>query len=384
LSRFVFIYADSKGEWNCSQWNVVTPCDAINKTGIHNAQYFHVSEFVQNGETIQKAISECDLMMIERNLFQDVNVMLSYWYARNKIIMIIFDDAYEIISKDNPTYPFWAKGELSYKDANGVDQTALMLPPPIEQLARGVAMSAGLQTVSKSLAEDWAHLNDVYVINNHLPIEEYMNVEPLLKHDPNEILLGWSGSLSHFNSWATSGALNALKHIIRKYPQVKILTSGDKRVWDEIPVPKDRKFFQPFVPADKYKSLVKSFDIYMIPLNGEYDKRRSWIKALECCALKVPWIATDYPTYDNIKQYGHVTPNGSKQWTEAISNAIENIEEYRKFAEEISYPFALTQSIDLHVQERIDLYQHVIEKGYKREQMPERSILPFNHPYLSK
>jgi hypothetical protein len=357
---------------------MMIPAAAINKTGIHSCQLFHVNEFVQNGPDIQKAIMECDLLVVERNFFQDVNVLCAYWYARNKVIMSLYDDDYPGILHDNVSFPFWTKGEIKYKDAEGKDQTGYMMPPPLEQLARGTHFTAGLQTVSQQLADDWAHLTDTYVINNHLPIEEYMNVEPLIPHDKDTIVLGWSGSLSHFSSFSGSGALNSLKYVVRKYPQVKILISGDKRVWDEIPVPKDKKFFQPFVPADKYKPLVKSFDIYMIPLATEYDKRRSWIKALECCALKIPWVATDFPTYANIKQYGHVTPNGSKQWTEAISQAIENLTEYRKFAEEVAYPFSLTQSIDLHVQERIDLYQHVIEKGYRREQRPELSILPYN------
>ena len=375
--NFVGIYADTPAELNCSTYNIFDPCNAFNKAG-HNAKYFHINEFVANGPEVQKTISECDLLMIERNLFQDCLTILQFWKVRNKIIMIIFDDSYHQILKDNVSFPFWTKGEINYKDQEGKDQIGYMKPPPIEQLAWGISMSAGLQTVSQQLADDWSHLNDTYIINNHIVLENYMNIEPLIKHDKDTILIGWSGSLSHLNSWTTSGALNSLKFVVRKYPQVKILTSGDKRVFDAIPVPKDRKMFQPFVPAEQYKSLVKSFDIYMIPLNGEYDKRRSWIKAIECCALKVPWIASDYPTYNNCKQYGHVTENGSKNWTEAISNAIENLIQYREFANEVAYPFALTQDIDLHVDERIGLYKHVIEKGYRREQKPELSILSFN------
>ena len=123
--------------------------------------------------------------------------------------------------------------------------------------------------------------------------------------------------------------------------------------------------FCAFVPDQQYPALIKSIDICTIPLAGEYDKRRSQIKPLECLALKVPFVASDYPNYNHLREYGSFTENGKENWENAISNAIDNLSIYKERAEDIGYQFALTQDIDLHVKERIDLYQKLIDKPYK-------------------
>ena len=82
-------------------------------------------------------------------------------------------------------------------------------------------------------------------------------------------------------------------------------------------------------------------------------------------ALKVPFIATNFPNYNHLAPYGNFTENGVENWENAISDAVENLPKYKERAIEIGYPFALTQNIDLHVQERIDLYQKMIDKPYR-------------------
>jgi len=376
-------YADFENERNCSTHNILNPAIAINRTKEHHMNCIHIDEFEKNTPEVEELCNKADIIILERNLFGNKLIAELMWRLRNKTIITIFDDAYSLIAKDNVSYPFWHDALITVKNEKGELSQAKWIPTPLDQLSLGLSLSAGLQTVSQHLADDWRHLTDTYVIPNHLMIENYMNIEPLYKLK-NKILVGWSGSLSHLKSWRESGCLDAIKRICRKYPQVHILTAGDKRVYDEIPVPQDRKTFQPFVPAEQYSALVKSFDIYLVPLNGEYDKRRSDVKIKECSILKVPWIATDYPTYASVREYGTVTENGSRNWEAAISNAIDNLPQLREKASDVAYPYALTQSMDLHVQDRIDLYQHIIEKGYMREQMPERSVVPFPLPPLTK
>lgn len=321
---------------------------------------------MQNSIETQKICSEADIIIIERNLFQDTLTILMFWKVRNRSILITFDDGYSVIEAKNPAFPFWAHGETSFIDEHGTLHREYIKPPPLEQLAWGIRMSKGLQTVSQALCDDWKHINDTYLINNHLVIERYQNtIEPLFPHDKNEIWIGWTGSQSHRNSFESSGILRAYRKILNKYPNVKLLIGGDKITFDSLDVPTSKKMFCGYVPAEQYPALVKSFDLYTIPLAGEYDKRRSQIKPLECMALKTPFIATNFPNYNHLLSYGHFTENGKDNWEESISNAIDNLSQYKEFAEEVSYPFALTQDIDLHVQERIDLYQKLIDAPYK-------------------
>jgi glycosyltransferase involved in cell wall biosynthesis len=358
------IFGDLPQEWNCSQYNIVDPANAFNRSGVHKANIMHITDFVKNDENTQKIISEADFILIERNLFQDALTMMQFWKVRGKHIGVIFDDAYHIMHPKNVSHNFWTYGEIKYQDAEGKEQMGNMYPRPLDQLRWGIAMSKGLQTVSQALADDWAHVNDTYVINNNIVVDRYLNVEPLYKHD-GTIFIGWTGSLSHVDSFESSGILRAFKKIVKTYDNVKILISGDKRIFDVIDIPLAKKVFQPFVPADKYPSLIKTLDICTIPLSGEYDKRRSWIKPLECLALKVPFVATNYPNYNQLKDHGIMVENKWQNWEAAIVDAIDNLPKHRQKAEEVGFPFAMTQSIDLHVDERIALYQKMIDKPYK-------------------
>jgi hypothetical protein len=352
-------------EMNCSNWDCFYPSDAINKTGVHSSNYIHINDFIQNSPETQKLCSEADIIMIERNLFQDALTMMMFWKVRGASIGIIFDDGYHCIERTNPAHAFWAHGEVSSPDEKGTIHRDYIKPPPIQQLTWGVQMSKGLQTVSQALCDYWSEFNDTYLIHNHLVMDKYKDIDPLYPHSSKDILIGWTGSQSHRYSFKASGILRAYRKILNKYPNVKILIGGDKTTFDELDVPNNKKLFCNYVPAEQYSALVKSFDLYTIPLAGKYDLCRSQIKPLECSALKVPWVATDFPNYNHLLPYGHFTENGKENWEIAISNAIDNLQQRREFAEEVSYPFALTQDIDLHVQERIDLYQKLIDKPYK-------------------
>jgi glycosyltransferase involved in cell wall biosynthesis len=362
--RILYIFSDLPHEYNCSGWNCIDPTNAINKTGVHQAKYIHINDFVRNDQEIQKLCSEADIIMVERNLFQDTLTIMMFWKVRGKAIGTLFDDGYTRMEKLNPAYPFWEFGQIQYKNEKGEECIGNIVPPPKIQLTWGVAMSKGLQTVSQALCDDWKDYTDTFLIHNHLVIDRYKNVtKPLYPHDG--IWIGWTGSLSHRTSFLNSGLLRAYRKIVNKYPQVKILITGDKKNYDELDIPESKKIFSAYVPAEQYQALVKSLDICTIPLAGRYDECRSQIKPLECMALKIPFIATNYPNYNHLKEYGNFTENGWQNWFNAMSDAIENLDKYREKAIEVAYPFALTQDIDLHVQERIDLYQHLIDKPYR-------------------
>lgn len=363
--RLCFVFADSKNEWNCSQHNCINPANAINKTGVHQASYMHISEFVQNSPETQKIISESDAVIIERNIFQDTLLAMLWWKLRGHDGLItIFDDGYHCMNATNPAYDFWHNSKVRYTDPEGKPQEGTIYPHVLDQLRWGIQMSKGLQTVSQALCDYWKPVNDTYLIHNHLVIENYLNVkQPLYPHDG--LVIGWSGSLSHVDSFIGSGLLKAFKNIVTRFKDVRILITGEKRTFDLLEVPATRKMFSPFVPPDKYPALVKSFDIYTIPLSGDYDRCRSQIKPLECAGLKTVFLATNYPNYSHLAPYGNFTDNGEENWTEKLTEMIENLPKYQEKANEVAFPFALTQNIDLHVQERIDLYQKLIDKPYK-------------------
>lgn len=359
--NIVFVYADSANEWNCSFWNCIVPAKYINKVEGYSATAIYVNEFVSNTETAQKVCSEADIIVVERNYFSDTLTMMQFWKVRGKTIVAVFDDAYDIIHPQNVSYNFWTTGEVKFKDQEGNEGTGYMNPKPLEQFKWGLRIAKAIQVPSENLAKDWSKYNTTYYVHNYLDWDRYENVEPLYPHD--EIVIGWCGSLSHFASFNDSGIVYALNRIGRKYPKVKFLIGGDKKIFNMLEA--TNKLFQPFVPEDKWTALVKTLDIGLAPLAGEYDKRRSWIKALEYMALKVPWIATDYPTYSELKGFGKLTENGGKNWEYAISDMIERYDEYKEKAETECFDFAKTQTSEINVEKvTLPLYEKLLNEPY--------------------
>lgn len=361
--NILYVFADRESEMNCSKWNCLIPAKFINKLEGNKADAIHVSDWVNSTEEAQKLSKEADLIVVERNYFGDTLTAIQYWKVRGKSIMGIFDDAYHIMHPMNVSYRFWNYGEMKGVDKEGKEQTAFMTPVPIEQFKWGLKMLKGIQVPSVNLAKDWLTHTDTYFVHNYLDMEKYKDVTPMYPHGDDEILIGWHGSLSHHNSFTESGVMDALRKISKKYPQVKVLIGGDKRVFDLLEV--KNKVFQNFVPEEEFTSIIKSFDIGLAPLSGEYDKRRSWIKVLEYMALQIPWIATDYITYDELKEFGTVTENGYSAWASALANTIDNIADYKERAKGEPYEFVLKQSAEINVRKvTLPLYQRVIDSKY--------------------
>lgn len=361
--RVLYVYADSPQEWNCSEWNAIIPTNAINRTENHSASAIYINEFVKNSPETQQLVANSDIIVVERNFFGDTLTVMQYWKVRNKPLVAIFDDAYDKMHPMNVSYNFWTNGDVPVKDAEGKVQIYKMLPPPLEQFSWGLQMTKGVQVPSVNLAKDWSKYNDTYYVHNFLDLEKYMNISPLIPKQKDEIVIGWCGSMSHFSSFTDSGVLEALRKIGKKYSHVKVLIGGDKRVFEKVEV--ENKIFQTYVPREQWTPLLKSIDIGLAPLSGEYDKRRSWIKALEYMALKIPWIASDYPTYDELHDYGKMTKNGYNNWVENLSEMIENYSKYQELAETKAYDFAVSQSSDNNIEKvTLRLYQMLIEKPY--------------------
>ena len=359
----LYIYADYPREWNCSRWNAIIPAKSINRLDGHEAKTIHIDDFIKNTPEIQKICSKANIIVIERNYFSDALTLMQYWKVRGKTILAVFDDAYDLIHPMNASYKFWNKSFIDIKNKEGEVKTLKMKPSPLTQFKWALKIVKGIQVPSVNLAEDWSKYNNTYYVHNFLDIDGYLNVQPLFPKKKNEIVIGWCGSMSHHYSFTDSGVLRALEKIAKQYPQVKILISGDKRIYDMINV--EKKTFSKFVPAKQWTPLLKSIDIGLAPLYGEFDKRRSWIKALEYMALKIPWIATNYLTYNEVKDYGKLTKNGYNNWIDAISDVIERYDYYKEIAETTGFEFAQSQSSYEKIKTvTLPLYKKLITSEY--------------------
>jgi glycosyltransferase involved in cell wall biosynthesis len=198
-----------------------------------------------------------------------------------------------------------------------------MNPIPLEQLAYGLKLVHGLTSPSQVILDDWQHLQSVrrWVPNYYHP--RFYRSKPV----PHEgIIIGWAGSATHLNSWRSSGIAEGLRQVMKKYDNVFLAIGGDKRAFSQVDVQPARKLFIAGTPYALFHETLSRFDIGVIPLAGEYDRRRSFIKTLEYTAMGIPWAGTDWEPNREIRT-GTLVANTADAWFDALDNLIANYAE---------------------------------------------------------
>lgn len=360
----LYVYADSKKEFNCSRWNCWIPATAINKAGEHKASVIYIDDFIKNSDEIFRVGTAADIIVVERNLYGEMLVMMEFWRVRGKPIVTVFDDAYDLLVHKNRAFDFWIKDTVYYTDKEtGKEKPTSLKVPALTQFKWGLQKSKAIHMPSQALVDDWKKYNqNAFHVHNYLDWDRYVNAKPLYPKKKDEIIIGWNGGASHYRSFTESGIIPQIRRALKNYKNVRFLVSGDRRIYYELQLDEKRKIYQPHVPSEQWESLIATLDLAIVPLGDEFDKRRSWIKPLEYMAVKVPWIASNFPPYQELKDYGTLVENSN--WEEAICNALDNLTELKEKSSDIGYKFAESQSSDNNIGKTMDLYQKIIDMPY--------------------
>ncbi len=360
----VYVYADTPEEWNCSEWRCAIPARAINKTAGNRAQLVWIEDFSLNRPQARAACTTADLIVVQRNLFGRVLQAISYWQAQGKAVIADFDDAYDLLPETVGAHYFWRRALTPQPGPNGQITWRKLPFDPLVEFKRGLRLVHATTVPSKQLAADWQDVTDVHIVPNYLDLEKYIFVQ----RRPHEgIILGWGGSVSHLDSFTGSGIFRALARIVAVHKEVRVLICGsDTRIFDQLPLPPEHKIYQPFVPFARWPQVLASFDIGLAPLHGAYDQRRSWIKALEYMAMKIPWVGTQGAPYHDLAAYGWLVPNDPAAWEHALRTIIDHLEEYRARAALEPYLQGLMLSVDVNVDRILATYEDIILAAQRR------------------
>jgi len=298
----------------------------LNRSENHYCKLVHVDGFKDYlNPAVQDIIIPSDIIIVQRNLVtEEVFNAIQYWQGMGKPVVVDLDDAYHILPWSNPAHKFWIE-----KD-NG---------KALDFLEHGLNICDGLISPNRLLLSDWKHVTRGYYLQNFAEKKWWIDLPSRkeLKKERNwnkKIVIGWGGSVSHYDSWMGSGIMDAAKEICKEYNNVLWMICGnDNRIYNYLPVPKRQKVLQPGVPPDEWPKIVKHFDIGVAPLFGPYDQRRSWIKGLEYLLAGVPWIGTSGEPYKDLSHLGTLIGNGSDGWYGAIKAKIDNLEQEHTVAD---------------------------------------------------
>lgn len=358
--RILFCYSDSPSEWNSSYYRSYLPCYEIRSRAEElgaEAALMPIQKFANPDEVAQKKLEEADVIVVERNFFGAVLGAITKWRNLGKLVVADFDDAYNLITEDNPAWGFWTLG---------ISQYGPLQVHPLAQFMAGLSAANLVTPASPLLTADWMQFN---LRTTTIPNCPSMRELPVARRHQDFIRIGWSGSATHFQSFILSGALVALAYLLSSpdYSHVTLELGGDRRVHKkilELGAKPDRVNYRPWdEDRNKWFERQASFDLAVIPLATPYDMRRTPIKALELMAMGVPILASSMDgkgPYDPFAPAMLLTTNGVDSWYTSLRAAVDNIDDLRRTADTIGIVTARANAIENRIQERIKIYKEAM------------------------
>lgn len=372
--KIAHIVADGNSEFNSTAWRAMIPARAMARAG-HTISYIHVDSWMKDDR--KSDLADADIIVIERVLVEESIDRCKFWGQRGKAVVVDIDDAYHLLQpyaeSGNQAAKFWQQGEVDISYPGGVKVTKRLETTPLEQFRQGIRYCAGITMPSRILAEDWSRYAKCWYVPNYIDQERYLPfAQKNLPHRPDEIVIGWGGSMSHKLSFEKSGCAEALQNVLNKRPQAKVMICGDERILGIIKCPPAQVIFRHYVTWQEWPRVIGCFDIGVAPLNGRYDHARSSIKSIEYSTMGIPFVATGCPTYAEymaaeVGQYvndSEDTPEARRsradEWEAKLLHMIDNYADYRAQAV-LDASYAEEWWVDRRVGDIISTYNEIIE-----------------------
>jgi hypothetical protein len=331
--------------------------DAINRMRTSRANLLELNAFTQNTPEAQRMCAESDLLVIYRYLYGPILTAIQYWKAREKKIIVDFDQAINYLTPEMPEYSFWWQGVSLVASDHEKSLENLFDSIPLEQFKWGLGMVDAATVASARLADDWSQFTPVYELPDYLNTNQYPLVE---KAHENEIWLGL-GQAIQLISFKNSGLGDAVEAICREFPQVKLVLS-DLEKFSGLGLSIDPRQIVVYPPYffDEWVKILLKLDLGLVPISGDYDLRQSQASLLEFMTAKIPWIATEQLPFHHLSQFGICTKNSPEAWKSALVEMINRLSIYQKKATREPFLFALGQDLNANIEKVLKIYAAII------------------------
>jgi hypothetical protein len=355
-----YIYSNCLEEQIRVQLRCRNLVDAINRTGFHAANLLDINSFAQNTPDAQKMCAGSDILVIYRYLYGPILNALQYWKARDKKVIVDFDQAINYLSDDKPGYSFWFKGMLL--EDNIIGNKDLMDPIPFEQFKWGLNMVDAATVPSSRLADDWSQFTTVYEVSDYINTYHY----PVLNQThENEIWIGLGNNVN-YESFKKSGLLSAVENVCKERPQVRLILCNPEKATDlNLDINPAQMNICPPRFFEEWVNILLKLDIGLVPLFGDYDLRLSPGNLLEFMISKIPFIASEQLTFHEMSQYGQWVHNTPHAWKNAILSTVDKLDFHQKKAAKEPFLFAISQDVGANIDKVLKVYASIINQGVK-------------------
>ena len=292
---------------------------------------------------------------------------MEYWRGLGKAIVGDLDDGYPTLPWSNPAHAFWIENRAGLPIA------------PIELLTEGLRHCDVLSSPSRVILDDWKDVVPGLHIPNYASGAWYHGLEEIRKNrhvappdakdyplNEQSVVIGWGGSVSHYDSFWFSGVREALARVCKERPNVFVKICGnDPRMLEQLDIPPAQKLHQPGVNPQDWPKVIATFDIGIAPLDlregaQAYDQRRSWLKGVEYMLAGVPWIASQSEPYVDLESFGNVVENTEEAWHDTFVRLIDNLPEAERRAKRIKNRVAWKYTLEHNVDTLIGFYDQAI------------------------
>ena len=288
-----FSFADNSWEFNTSIHRCLIPAMAIKEAG-YDVSYGHTSKL----DSVH-----ADVVIIERQFFlPEVHYNIQRLRKEGSRIIGTWDDAYHLMPDCVKSKPAWNAVNLA-RFRHGLKFLDVGIVP------------------NELLARDFSrNCKDIRVVPNYCDGQLYTTPH---KPDNRFIRIFYGGNDTHEQGIVESGVIPALQKLLEKYPKAGVYVVGTPRIVclfrDNLP--SGRVGNHGWMSYDEWpKYVAERADIIIVPLSGEYDRRRSSIKANDAAVLAIPMVASDLEPY---RGTGACLVNNTEgQWYNALSNLV--------------------------------------------------------------
>ena len=240
--------------------------------------------------------------------------------AYNKTILFDVDDlVIDTVYTDLIPYVQGLTGEAKAEYNNGV-----------LRMGRTLKECEAAITTTECLKEELEkYVPEVYINRNRASDDMLKYSEQALaEKTSNEgtVVIGYfSGSITH--NADVEMIMPALQEVLKKYPQVRLLTVGELDIPDALSAYSGQIIHSSFVDWKKLPALIAKADINIAPLEDTiFNAAKSENKWMEAALVKVPTVASDLGAFRvaiRDRETGLLCRN-NEEWVSALEELIEN------------------------------------------------------------
>lgn len=354
-----YIYPSAENDHQRVQLRCKNLSDAIRRTGQHQSFLLDLDSFLNMTEEAQELCSRSDILVIYKHLYGRALRMVQFWKARDKRVLVDFDEALNLIPPDFEEYQFWMSDNLS-PHCNDFLGGARTQATPLEQFRWGLRQVDSATVPSIHLAENWSDLTRVRQIPNYLNINHYPSQSETSRAG-GKLTIGIQCQSISAKGLVATGLLPAIQEVVRLYPHVHFQIFSLAESSFSLPaIDASRITLMPRIPYPAWPAVLAKVDIGVAVVNDAYGMTSSPFSLTEFMILRIPWLASDLPPYRALNQYGWLIPNSKENWKHSLIEVIDCLKSYRKAASGGPFLYALGQDVSANISTVLDFYQSIL------------------------